>query len=350
MPRLAHFVACTGLMAALPAMGQWTDRTHPAVPVPPGIRVTEGRFNAALQYHAAWMMLEHVLEYAGLSDEEIEAVARGEIPQVYERLLEGSQDQIRDLVEATKLDVCDFGSNYEDGVGTLLPQLSVLRNTGKMLVNDARRLRGTDPDAAAERLAAAIRLGEHTSQTSAIIGSLVGMAIVELARTEALSMLEAGALSHERAMVIDAALDRVLTEDPFHAGEGLRIEGESMPAWIRYSYRGKNAGRELAKISGLMFTEDVDKRSVGKLQRMDEEEVARQADIMTRAYGEILRAWRAEDPAAAMGEIERRVADGEFGPLCQILLPSLQRFRTQTLDAERTLTELRGALRAVGEG
>lgn len=350
MPKLTVFVACSGLAAASSALGQWTDRTHPAVPVPTGIRVTEGRFNAALQYHASWMMLEYVLEYAEFTPEELDAIDRGEIPEAYARLLEGEQEQIRDLIEATRLDLCDFGLNFEDGVGTLLPQLTVMRSTAKLLVSDARRLRGTDPDAAAERLAATIRLGEHAAQTSAVIGSLVGVAIVELARTETQTLLDAGELSRERAMAIDAALDRVLTEDPFHAEDALRSEAGSLPAWIRSEFRGRNAGRELAKLSGLLAVEDVDKSSVGQLQRMREEEVARQADTMALAYGEILRAWRAEDPIAEMNRIEERVVSGEYGPLSRLLIPALQRFRTQTLDAERKLTELRSELRAAGEG
>jgi len=350
MPKLVVIVACTGLAAASSALGQWTDRTHPAVAVPPGIRVTEGRYNAALQYHASWMMLEHVLEYAELTPEELDAMDRGEIPEAFARLLEGEQEQIRDLIVATMLDVCDFGSNYEKGIGTLLPQLGTMRNTAKLLVNDARRLRGTDPDGAAERLAAVIRLGEHAAQTSAVIGSLVGVAIVEMARTEAQKLLDAGEISREQALVIAEALGRVLTQDPFHAEEALRVEGESLPAWIRGTYRGKNAGRELAKLSGLLAMEDVDKGSVGKLQRMREEEVAKQADMMTLAYGEILKAWRAEDPVAEMNRIEERVVSGEYGPLSRLLIPALQRFRTQTLDAERKLTELRLELRAVGEG
>lgn len=351
MPKLAVIVACSGLAVASSALGQWTDRTHPAVLVPAGIRVTEGRYNAALQYHAAWMMLEHVLEYAELTPEELDAMDRGELPEAYARLLESDQGQILGLIEITKLDLCDFGSNYEDGIGTLLPQLGTMRNTAKLLVNDARRLRGTDPDGAAERLAAAIRLGEHAAQTSAVIGSLVGVAIVELARTETQKLLDAGELSREQALVIDEALGRVLTRDPFHAEEALRSEADALPAWIRSEYQGKDAGRKLAGLIESAAGEETDeKSSLGKVQRMRGEEVAKQADAMTLAYGEILKAWRAEDPIADMNAIEERVVGGEYGPLSRLLIPALQRFRTQTLDAERKLSELRGALRAVGEG
>lgn len=351
MPKLLVFVACSGLAVASSAMGQWSDRTHPAVAVPPGIRVTEGRFNAALQYHTSWMLMEHVLEYAEFTPEELDAMDRGEIPEAYARLLEGEQEQIRDLIAATKLDVCDFGSNYEKGIGTLLPQLGTMRNTAKLLVNDARRLRGTDPDAAAERLAAVIRLGEHAAQTSAVIGSLVGVAIVELARTETQKLLDTGELSREQAMVIDAAMDRVLTGDPFHAEDALRSEAASLPAWIQSEYQGKDAGRELSKlIESSVGEDDEGKSSLGKVQRMRGEEVAKQADAMTLAYGEILKAWNAEDPIAEMNAIEERVVGGEYGPLSRLMIPALQRFRTQTLDAERKLSELRSELRAVVEG
>ena len=80
MPRSAILVACVGLVMAGNVYAQWTDERDPAVEVPPGIPVTEGRFNAALQYHMVWSVLRPVLEYGDFTSDELDAMDNGVVP------------------------------------------------------------------------------------------------------------------------------------------------------------------------------------------------------------------------------------------------------------------------------
>lgn len=349
MPRTAILTMCVGLAIAGHVNAQWTDRYDPAVEAVPGIPLTEGRFNAALQYHMVWMVLEPVLEFGEFSPEELDAMDKGVLPERYARELEGSQEAIEDLIAATKLERCDFGTQYEKGIGAILPQLAVMRNSAKLLVNDARRLRGTNMDAVAERIAATIRLGEHASRGSLVIGSLVGMAITEMARVETVKLLDAGELNAEQAGVINETLDRVLTDDLFHSLESVQTEKIMMIAWIKGEFKGENAGQKLVK---LMQTAGADGQSdiERQLGRMDSEQVAELVERMSGGYDELIAAWQADDPKAAMASVEQRLIAGEFGLLAEYLMPAIGNFRQRSLTAEQNLTQLRERLLAVAGG
>lgn len=351
MSRVSLFTVCIGLTIAIPVSAQWTDRREPAVGGSPDIPVTQGRFNAALQYHAAWMLLEHLLEYADFTPEQLEAIDEGVLPEAYAQALEADQQQIADLIAATRLAECDFGLHYEKGIGTLIPQLAAMRSSAKLLVNDARRLRDSDPDAVAERLAAAIRLGEHASQTHVVIGSLVGAAIVELARVETQKLLDAGRLNAGQARVIVASLDRVLTDDPFHGLGVLRAEASIMTAWIKFEYQGEGAGKELGRLLALAESGEAHGRRVRReLGRMNGEQIATMTDRMAEGYDALIEAWRADDPGGAVGEVERRMEKGEFGPVAGVLMPAMGSFHRRTLESEANLRKLRGELMAVPRG
>jgi len=348
MPKSSLLMFSAGLLVVGSVNAQWTDARDPAVDCPPGIMLTDGRFNAALQYYPAWMLLEPALEFAEFTPEELDAMDRGELPEAYAHVLESSQEQIADLIEATRLTRCDFGSQYEKGIGVLLPQLGVMRNSAKLLVNDARRLRGSDMDAVAQRLAATIRLGEHASQSHTIIGSLVGVAIAELARVETQKLLDADALSAAQARVIDEALGRVLTEDPFHSLDSIRTERTMMTAWIKNEFTGEHAGRDLAKL--LQFENDAAAPEHRKLGRMNGEQVALLTDETSRVYDELIEAWQAEDSIGEMRKIEVKLEEGQYGLVTKLLLPALGSYRKKTIEAEQNLQKLRENLRAVPEG
>lgn len=350
MPRAALIALSAGLVLASPVSAQWTDRREPAVVGAPAIPLTEGRFNAALQYHASWMLLEPVLEYADFSPEQLDAMDTGVLPEAYAGALENSRDEIAMLIAATGLKTCDFGLQYEQGIGMLIPQLAVMRNSAKLLVNDARRLKGSDMDAVAERLAATIRMGEHATQMNVIIGSLVGVAIIELARVETQRLIDAGTLNEAQAGVINGALDRVLTDDPFHATAALRSEATSLPAWVKEEFDDRDAGLRLAKLLDSAVGDGGQERALNDIRRMTGEEVAATTDELSGAYQELLAAWGAEDPFAAMSVVEARVQKGEFGVLSRLLLPSVQRYRQSTLDAEGKLRGLRESLLRAAKG
>ncbi len=348
MPRSVCLAVCVGLAIAGAASAQWTDRHDPSIEVPPGIPLTEGRSNAALQYHMSWMILEPLLEYNEFTSDELDAMDRGELPEGYAHRLAENQEAIADLIAATRLERCDFGTQYEKGIGALLPQLGVMRSSAKLLVNDARRLRGADTDAVAERLAATIRLGEHASRGSIVIGSLVGVAITELARVETVKLLEAGELNAHQAEIVNSALDRVLTDDPFHSLEAIETEKVMMIAWIKSEFVGEDAGKGLAAL--LQYESNDQSKEHRQLSRMTGEQIAALTDETERAYDDLIAAWQADDPSGELSKIERKLEQGEYGLLTRLLLPALGRFRVQTTEIEQNLLRLRSELTAVQEG
>lgn len=345
MPKSALLMFLAGVSVVGSARSQWADQHDPSVIVPPGMMVTEGRSNAALQYQMLWMILEPVLEFGDFTPEELDAMDQGVLPDRYAHQLDEHQEAIEDLIAATKLERCDFGTQYEKGIGTLLPQLGVMRNSAKLLVNDARRQRGTDLDAAVDRLAATIRLGEHASHGSLVIGSLVGVAISEMARVEIVMLLETDELNAEQAGLVVSSLDRVLTDDPFHAVEAIQTEKTMMIAWIRNEFQGEDAGQRLSAL--LQFENNDDSDDLRRLSRMKGDQITALTEETARAYDDLIAAWQAEDPASEFRRIEHKLEQREYGLITTLLLPALGRIYENTTETERKLLELRDELRAV---
>lgn len=347
MPKSAILMVLAGVSVVGSAPAQWADQHDPSIIVPPGMMVTEGRSNAALQYQMLWMILEPVLEFGEWTPEELDAMDQGVLPDRYAHQLNDHQEAIEELVAATKLERCDFGTQYEKGIGTLLPQLGVMRNSAKLLVNDARRHRSTDMDAAVERLAATIRLGEHATHGSLVIGSLVGVAITELARVEIVKLLEADELTAKQARMIIESLDRVLTDDPFHALEAIQTEKTMMIAWIKNEFQGEDAGQRLSVL--LQFENNDDSDDLRRLSRMKGDQIAALTDETARAYDDLIAAWQAEDPPSELRKIEQKLEQRKYGLLTTLLLPALGRMHENTADSEQKLVQLRDELRAVQE-
>jgi len=338
MPRVAIVLVCAGLALASSAWAQQAEPRDPSVGGSPDIPLTPPRFNAAMQYHTAWMLLEPVLEIEGMSEVEIQAVQNGKLPESYIGLLEDNQDFIEILIQATKLKSCDFGVNYENGVNAILPQLSVMRQTAHMLRSDAKRLEETDMDAAVERYAATICVGEHAAQTNIVVGSLVGIAIAKMATKEIQRLLDENVLNSGQAELLALALDRVLTDDPFH---GLRaLEFELMLAtWIKYEFQGDDAGDRLIDALGSGYRKGIS----GK----NGEVISVMADQFAKSNEEFIRAWQADDPSSEMLAVDVRIAEGEFGLIAEIATPALCSYYKKHKDAVEVLTKLRIQLRAV---
>jgi len=328
---------------------QPSDR-DPAIGGSPDIPLTPARSNAALQYHLSWRMIETLLERTNLTAEEIEAVDRGELPERYREQLAAERKRIEGLIEVTKLSLCDFGNHSEKGIDAILPHLGVMRETGRLLIADAKRLEATDMDAAVDRIAATIRLGEHAAQTNYVIGSLVGVAIAQKARVEIQRLLDAGLLTADQAGVLDGALDRVLTEDPFHSLCALETEAAMMEHWILFTHQGDDAGEQLSQVFIIEGIDNEVSREERRLRKMNGEQLAKQVEKMVAGYEDTIGAWNAEEPVDEMQKIEQKNVKGEYGVAAKLLLPALASFRNKVLEAEQDFKDLREQLQEVSKG
>lgn len=97
--------------------------------------------------------------------------------------LESKQSVVSDIIATSKIEHCDFGTEYGKGFGTVMPHLTWLQDFAKLLQYDAHRLI-VKPDGqrgAAERLAACIRVSQHAASEPALIAKLVAMTCLSLA-------------------------------------------------------------------------------------------------------------------------------------------------------------------------
>lgn len=311
------------------------QETDPSLDVPEGVTLTPGRENAALQYYANWILLEPLLEFEP-TDEESGMLDEGPLPPRYTELLENHQDDINRLIRATHLTRCDFGTNLEEGPGAVLPYLGKMRETTRILARDARRLIENDPQAASERLAATIRMADHTTESTTIIGSLVAMAMVNMAIEETNRHIQDGALTADDAAALLTALDRLDTGDPFGERRALETERDMMSAWVA-SYLGEN-DQAITAIEEMMGD------AAHTLRDMNDAQLTRQSELMRQGYDDLLAAWNAENPQEAIREVESRIETQHYGLIGSLLMPALGKFHERseqiTKDLEAFRTEL----------
>src|ERR1043165_3048229 len=80
---------------------------------------------------------------------------------------------IETLLRASKMTKCDFELPFENGINVLLPHLSLMRKSARLLRFDARRmLIDGKPNEAAERIAAIYRMAGPLQSDSVLINTL----------------------------------------------------------------------------------------------------------------------------------------------------------------------------------
>ena len=97
--------------------------------------------------------------------------------------LKSKQSIVRDLIEASKLPTCDFGTDYSQGMNVMMPHLLWGRNFAMLLQYDAIRVLHEQHDGAAatERLAAILRISDDVGSEPVALAKLTSLANVEMA-------------------------------------------------------------------------------------------------------------------------------------------------------------------------
>lgn len=140
--------------------------------------VADSQPNAADAYARVWAKMgDHFID--PLADVHWDVPPTGAAAQ----FLASHQDVIADIIAATKIEHCDSHVDLARGFDVLVPHLGHMRAMARMLQNDANRIMSSPdgPHAAAERLAALIRLGRHSGRDPMLIDKLVCMSILGLA-------------------------------------------------------------------------------------------------------------------------------------------------------------------------
>jgi hypothetical protein len=97
--------------------------------------------------------------------------------------LASKQDLVRAAIAVSKIENCDFGTDFTQGMDIVLPHLGTTRHCCKLLQYDAHRvLFGPRGQAAAsERLAAILRIARHAGTEPIILSKLVAISCLHLA-------------------------------------------------------------------------------------------------------------------------------------------------------------------------
>lgn len=312
---LASSLACMPLAAVVaqpvpPGMpGAVPESSRSAsTPKPP---VLEGRQNAAILYTALMEALPKEVtqdlqdRYTALQDSDLpDAASR--------KLLTDHRDYVRKILDATSVPDCDWGIQYQDGFGTLLPYLGTMRRYARIVSFDARRcIAEKDLKGAAERYAALYRLSIHASRGGCLICSLVGEAIQALACSQAQGQLDVGHLDVEAARTILNAARQNVQDDTHNYLGALRVEEYMTVDYVLQHFTGPDAGARMVKELGEIL--GADDASAEAIRKMDGVALAREIEKVRPYFEAVRAAWGADDAAQRFKELEAGVASGKYG-------------------------------------
>ncbi|MGP1346467.1 MAG: hypothetical protein ACTS3F_07355 [Phycisphaerales bacterium] len=350
----------------------------------PAASAVDSKDNAALKYWRALSLMTDeqsralrgavysITEY-GLEFDEGERVMEAD------ELLDQMDLVIEMLVEGSQLTGCDFAVDWHKGIEALLPELSPMRNAARLLMLDAsRELNSGDPEAAAERVATVLRMGEHVSQDPVLITSLVGLAMFRMAGDFAIAGERAGVWTEESRTTIAHALDRYHGEDPFRFIRSMRGEERWVGDWLEQRIDKEWSTPEGFLEDVRMFTEvvsidpgpagggakapaaDANRQSAmpeepreipDELRAIMEspdlrEALKQEVELYRTAVRINTEAWNSPDALQRFERFERMLGEGEFGVLSQWMIPSFTRAHKQDHEARAFLEELRFAFRS----
>lgn len=316
MKTLASILLAAGLAASTLAQPAWS---------PP----SPSEVNAALRYWPTFASTDREV-FAALRaikwDEVGSNLDPAKMPEEYRKVREMHLQPTGPLVEASRLERCDFGIAYEHGIEATLPHLSFIRGSASMLRFAAReRLMAGDADGAASHCAAILRMANQLRHDRALISPLVGFANCDVAFAEIAVLVESGRLTAKgRAELLDAcrAID---LNDPMGIKSALEGERRLSANWFT-ERKGARAGSEIVSFlvgaQAVAENDPAQEKYLRTLLRLDENGVAADRKRFDQAYTDCLAVWDHPDRVL---EVCRRIEAGEYGVLAALMLPSVHR-------------------------
>jgi hypothetical protein len=226
------------------------------------------------------------------------------------------QQAIRAFLKGSQMPCCEFYIAREEGINAMLPHLGYMRAVARVVRLDARgQLAQGNVEAAAERVAAMLRLSTQIGRDQPLISSLVGMAIAAIAHQEADVILMSGRDTPEARRILQAAVD-TFNDDPFHFRAAIRGEQEWTLGWMGREFTGKDAGRRLVAALGDGWLQGGTPDAVAHgLALLDEAGLRREISLLQGYYAEVQRLWDDPEAVAKLEQLEQRFSGGEFGLL-----------------------------------
>lgn len=263
-----------------------------------------------------------------------------------ERAMADAQETLDNLAWASRLPVCDFGVQYQQGWAALLPHLGKLRSFARVLEADARRqFAAGDPDKAAERLATICNMSRQiVDREPVLITSLVSIAITTFAHTAVLEAIESGQLTDAGRDMLIESLKQFEGDDPFKVRECVKMEAVVSLGWLAKTFPDGGAGTELKEM-GFLY-DDTSAQTIRKLNDMNGPEFLAEAERMLEFFRRSLDAWNEPDAVAQMDQLGAVVGVGGFGELGKAFAPAFGKARASDLRGQAMLEETLAALTA----
>lgn len=254
--------------------------------------------------------------------------------------METSADTVALLLEASAMEACDFGVQYEKGPGAILPHLGAMRSGALLLQVDARMmLNDGDPAAAVDRAEAILRMSHHLSSDRLLISSLVSASIFSGGADLIVALDDAGALGDGERVRLLAALGAFDASGPFGTKQSLIAERDVISSWAKEQIASGEAATTFTDAAGLL-TGGAD----ADWENMDAASLHAYVDLYVAAFDQILTAWDAPDYAERFVAIEGEVAAGGFGPVAKAMLPSLGAVKRNSVSGVELFADIKARL------
>lgn len=269
--------------------------------------------NAAELYRAAWERHEDLLDAFDAEQRRTDILSSSaEWTPEKETMdvLRACRPLVEDLIGGTRAAEADWGGETDD-LFVELPHLGMLRQSARLLAADARASMAlNDHEGAAERIAAMFRMSRHMRHDDIIISSQVAMAIGDFGVRMTELFIAEGRPAPEHLTPIREALAALPDEDPFYVLDAIKGERRrarsGFQSWI-------DAGAPPEKAPPMID---------GPLSLAGGVVMMAQLERFDAYFGELIDAWRSDDPPARIAELEQAVDAGQYGMLAKIMAPA----------------------------
>ena len=255
---------------------------------------------------------------------------------------------LNQVLLASRMKVCRWESEYEEGIEMLLPYLGDMRATARTMRVAARQamVEGR-PSVAVDRLIAMHAVARHAANDPILICSLVGIAVGNLTNMETRSIAASGQLTSSARDRLVAHLEALLDEpDPMNSRASIKGERDIMLGWVERTFVKEGGPAEFAAMMAEMEQEGAQSIRILGIKALSLEDFKDAIDRTGQFHDEMLAAWDAPDAQERMGKLETAVTSGEFGPVAALLAPSLTKARASVTGYRDNITETLDALRS----
>ena len=226
----------------------------------------------------------------------------------------------------TQIEQCDWGLDYSQGLGMLVPHLAPMRQAGRLIQFSIQAdVVSGNTASAIEGMESILAISQHIHIDKTVIGALVGYSAFSM--TKDMLPIVDSINDPTQLEAIQQRVDGLDPFDPFGLRSSIGHEYDMMTDWIE--------SPEFTELDPSEFGSDVDASSWNI-----EAEKQRYNEAMSTAVG-IFAMEDETEAVSAMKSWEQAIASGEYGEMSQALCPPLGKLLDQTFAASEDVAKLK---------